>query len=158
MIFFADKHKTKRSFEEGDEVYLKLQPYRQSWVALRKNLKLSSKCYGPFTILQEIGKVACKLQLPPNNTTHLVFHVSLLKKKISSKYIPSPTLPLTTHDGQFQVLPHKILDRRIITRNNIAIPQILIRWSNSTTQEATWEDYYVISQKFPQFDTSEQES
>lgn len=39
----ADKSRLERSFEVGESVYLKLQPYRQNSVALRRNLKLSSK-------------------------------------------------------------------------------------------------------------------
>lgn len=64
MKFFADKTRTDRVFAVGDKVYLKLQPYRQASVALRRNLKLAAKYYGPFTIIQKIGAAAYKLQLP----------------------------------------------------------------------------------------------
>lgn len=47
----ANKLRSERKFEIGDLVYLKLQPYKQSSVALRKNLKLVSKFYGPYKIL-----------------------------------------------------------------------------------------------------------
>lgn len=47
MKALADKGRTNRHFEVGDRVYLRLQPYRQSSIALRRNLKLAAKYYGP---------------------------------------------------------------------------------------------------------------
>ncbi|XP_026417003.1 uncharacterized protein LOC113312466 [Papaver somniferum] len=63
MKFFADKTRIDRVFEVGNKVYLKLQPYRQASVDLRRNLKLATKYYGPFSIIQKIGAAAYKLQL-----------------------------------------------------------------------------------------------
>lgn len=154
MKYFADKHRSERSFQVGDQVYLKLQPYRQTSLALRRNQKLSAKYYGPYTVIQRIGTVAYKLQLPEGSHIHPVFHVSLLEKKISDRYIPSPELPLTDQDGQFKVYPLQILDRRIIPRNNASVAQVLIHWSNSSPEEATWEDYSFMEKKFPHFDSS----
>lgn len=53
MKYFADKNMSERVFEVGDQVYLKLQTYKQSSVALTRNQKLSSKYYGPYTIFVE---------------------------------------------------------------------------------------------------------
>lgn len=58
MKYYADKRRSNRTFQVGDMVYLKLQPYRQTYVPLRKHLKLSSKYYGPYKILSKIGLVA----------------------------------------------------------------------------------------------------
>ena len=52
-----------------------------------KKGKLAPRFVGPFRILQQIGKVAYRLNLPPNlSNVHPVFHVSMLRG-----YIPDPS-------------------------------------------------------------------
>ena len=75
MKHYADRNRVDRQFQVGDEVYLKLQPYRHTSLALRKNLKLSSKYYGPYPVISRIGAVAYKLKLPDTSKLHPVFHV-----------------------------------------------------------------------------------
>jgi hypothetical protein len=54
----ADKNRTDKEFSVGDMVYLKLQPYRYTSLSTHRCLKLHSKFYGPFRILNRIGKAA----------------------------------------------------------------------------------------------------
>lgn len=76
----ADKHRSERVFAVGDLVYLKLQPYVQASLAPSSNKKLAFKFFGPYVILEKIGSVAYRLQLPDSATIHPVFHVLQLKK------------------------------------------------------------------------------
>ncbi|KAH0662264.1 hypothetical protein KY284_027195 [Solanum tuberosum] len=76
MKLYSDLHRTERVFQEGDLVFLKLQPYRQTSLALWKNLKLSCKCYGPFKrhMVRNGNVVAVKIlvqwsNLPPEDAT-----------------------------------------------------------------------------------------
>ena len=61
----AYQHHNKRSFDVGDWVFLQLQPYKQmSLKQVKKDNKLSPKYYGPYKVLQNIGTMAYKLELP----------------------------------------------------------------------------------------------
>lgn len=74
----ADHKRSDREFQEGDWVYLKLQPYPQSLVVARANHKLTFWYFGPFYVLRRVGEVAYKLTLPEHVKIHPVIHVSQL--------------------------------------------------------------------------------
>ncbi|XP_060202095.1 uncharacterized protein LOC132630539 [Lycium barbarum] len=76
MKNYADTKRSKRVFEVGDWVFLKLQSYHQSSVAIRQNLKLSARFFGLYEVLRKLGSVAYKLKLPPGSKIHHVFQVS----------------------------------------------------------------------------------
>ena len=52
----ADQHRSERSFEVRDWLFLRLQPYKQmSLKQAKKDNQLSPKYYGPYKVLQNIG-------------------------------------------------------------------------------------------------------
>jgi len=55
--------------------------------------------------MARVGKVAYKLQLPARVQTHLVFHVSLLKKSVEFNEATSPNLPPIDEDIEVDVEP-----------------------------------------------------
>ena len=118
----------------------------------KTNQKISTRYYGPYEILEKIGTVAYKLALPPKTDIHPVFHVSLLKKHVSRGEMVIPRLPKLNSKGEPLIEPHYILARRLIKRNNAAVPQILVKWTNLGEEDASWEDYYEIQNRYPQFD------
>ena len=92
----ADKKRRPIEFEVEDAMLVKLQPSRQSSVALRKNQKLGMKYFGPFQIISKLSPVVYKLQLPETTRIHLIFHISFLKKFKGDTNPPYIPLPLTT--------------------------------------------------------------
>jgi len=73
----VDYHRSERSFDVGNWVFLRVQPYKQiSLNQAKKDNKLSPKYYGPYKVLQKIGTMIYKLELFASSRVHPVFHVS----------------------------------------------------------------------------------
>ena len=137
--------------EIGDMVLVKLQPYRQHSVLLRKNQKLSLRYFGPFPVIEKIGEVAYKLLLPPSAKIHPVFHCFQLKLCKGDHFQPYIPLPITKSDVESLLQPEAILQTRVIIRNQQHVQQHLIKWEGMDETQATWEDTMVIKQVFPNF-------
>ena len=155
MKRFADQDIVERSFEMADLVYLKMQPYRETALGLRNALKLTSKFYGPFRVIQKVGNVAYKLQFPEGTRLHDVFHVNQLKKHLGPAAVPNPTLTILTAEGKIKTFPALILQRGQIPQSagdyDIRVDQWLVQWENLSPAEATWEDVKFIQVAFPSF-------
>lgn len=145
----ADKKRTERSFNVGDWVYSRLQPYRQSIVQLRRNLKLAAKLFGPYQIVAKVGVVAYQLKLPVGSKIHPTFHVSQLKPKLGAGIVAQTVLPTTDGKGQLQMVPEKVLATRSIVKNHQMLAQVLVKWQGLTDSEATWEDTQLMKTQFP---------
>ena len=59
----ANQHQPEHLFEEGDHVFLHLQPYKKTSLKSKGHQKFAPKFYGPYHIIQHIGEVAYKLAL-----------------------------------------------------------------------------------------------
>ena len=75
---YADVRRRPLEFEVRDHVFLKVMPER-GVVRFGKRGKLSLRFIGPFEILERVGTVAYRLDLPPSMSgVHEVFQVSML--------------------------------------------------------------------------------
>ena len=74
--------------------YFRLHPYKQ-----KGSEKLKPRFYGPCKVIQKIGEVAYKLELPIGSKNHNVFHVSCLKKFTGQHISVSETLPPLNDQG-----------------------------------------------------------
>ncbi|XP_027083473.2 uncharacterized protein [Coffea arabica] len=151
MKKYADERRSERKFEVGDWVYLRLQPYRQSSMAIRGNTKLLARYYGPYEVIEKVREVAYRLQLLIGSKIHPVLDVSLLKKKVGDQITPVLQLPEVDGRGHLRVEPVAVLDRRIVKKMNAAAVQWLIHWWGTDPAEATWEFVKEIEKQFPQF-------
>jgi len=150
MKQLADKHRSDRQFQTGDFVYVKLHPYRQVSVSHRVNAKLAPKFYGPFNVLDRIGAVAYRLDLPAGSRMHNVFHVSQLRKHVGT-VVTTTNIPASTHASFASREPESILDRMTVKLGNRAITKVLVKWKHQLSKDATWEFYYDLLQRYPSF-------
>lgn len=105
MKKYYDQGRRVVEFKVGDYVYLKLQPFGQKTLRKKMSLKLSKRYYGPFKVLERLGDVAYRLELPPSVKLHPVFHVTLLKKRIGDPSLIVQDLPKFDEEGRMLLQP-----------------------------------------------------
>nr|GEX30378.1 putative reverse transcriptase domain-containing protein [Tanacetum cinerariifolium] len=77
---YADNRRKPLEFEVGDQVLLKVSPWK-GVIRFGKKGKLAPRYVGPFEILEKIGHVAYRLRLPEElSSVHDTFYVLNLKK------------------------------------------------------------------------------
>jgi hypothetical protein len=152
MKLQADRRRSEKEFAVGDKVFLKLQPYIQSSLVNRPFPKLAFKFFGPYEILERIGAVAYRLNLPVDSKIHPVFHVSQLKDFVPDHTPIFTSLPKIAELDTMDPVPEAILDRRLVKKGNSATSQGLIKWETIPAEAATWEDLSNLKKRFPSFD------
>ncbi|GJT76057.1 putative reverse transcriptase domain-containing protein [Tanacetum coccineum] len=89
---YADLKRKPMEFQVGDKVMLKVSPWK-GVVRFGKRGKLNPRYVGPFKVIERVGEVAYKLELPEElSRVHNTFH----NKESSRRSVPVETSTSTT--------------------------------------------------------------
>ncbi|GJT79720.1 hypothetical protein Tco_1054062 [Tanacetum coccineum] len=87
---YADLKGKPMEFQVGDKVIIKVSPWK-GVVRFGKQGKLNLRYVRPFKVLEKVGEVSYKLELPEElSRVHNTFHVSNLKKCYADKPLAVP--------------------------------------------------------------------
>ncbi|GKB73131.1 putative reverse transcriptase domain-containing protein [Tanacetum coccineum] len=117
----------------------------------RRKGKLEPRFVGPFEIIEKVGPVAYRLDLPEElNGLHDTFHVSNLKKCLADPTLQVPLDEIRV-DAKLNFVeePVEILEREFkkLKRSRIAI--VKVRWNSKRGPEFTWEREDQMKLKYP---------
>ncbi|GJT16906.1 putative reverse transcriptase domain-containing protein [Tanacetum coccineum] len=137
---YADKRRKPLEFSVGDYVLLKVSPWK-GVVRFGKKWKLAPGFVGPFEIIEKVGLVTYRLDLPEElNGVHNTFHVSNLKKCLAD-----PTLQVPLDDIRvdaklnFVEEPVEILEQEFKKLKRSIIAIVKVRWNSKRRPEFTRE-------------------
>ncbi|GJX07412.1 reverse transcriptase domain-containing protein [Tanacetum coccineum] len=152
---YADKRRRPLEFEVGDKVMLKVAPWK-GVMRFGKRGKLNPRYIGPFRIIERIGPVAYRLELPQElSRVHNVFHICNLKKCLSDDTLVIPLEEIQLDDKlNFIEEPVEIMDREVKQLKRSRIPIIKVRWNARRGPEYTWEREDQFREKYPHLFTN----
>lgn len=148
---YADVRRKPMEFQVGDRVMLKVSPWK-GMIRFGKRGKLNPRYVGPFEIIERIGPVAYKLELPEElSRVHNTFHVSKFKKYLSDETLMISLKEIKIDDKlNFIEEPVEIMDREVKRLKHSRIPIVKVIWNSNRGPEFTWEREDQIRAKYPQ--------
>ena len=133
---YADRKRRELEFNVGDSVLLDRSRINLDAFNKVKKQKLMTRYLGPFKILEKIGKVAYRLELPIGSNAHPVFHISAMKGYLDpgpGRKFTKPEPVVVNEDLEYYV--EEILDQRVRRKKT----EYLVRWRGYPIEESTWE-------------------
>ncbi|GJR60102.1 putative reverse transcriptase domain-containing protein [Tanacetum coccineum] len=113
--------------------------------------KLNPRYVRPLKVLEQVGSVAYKLELPQELTrVHNTFHVSNLKKCYADEPLAVPLDGLHFDDKlQFIKEPVENIDRKVKQLRRSHVPIVKVRWNSRRGSEFTWEYEDQFRKQYP---------
>ncbi|GJV89148.1 putative reverse transcriptase domain-containing protein [Tanacetum coccineum] len=136
---YANLKRKSMDFQVGDKIMLKVSPWKRV-VRFGKWGKLNL-WYIPLKVLEKVGSVPYKLELPEDlSRVHNMFHVSNLKKCYADEPLGVP-LDELHFDNKLQFVdePVKIMDLEVkqLRQSHVLIAKV--RWNSRRGPKFTWE-------------------
>ncbi|XP_021995245.1 uncharacterized protein LOC110892387 [Helianthus annuus] len=131
-------------------VLLKVSPSK-GVARFGKHGKLNPRYIGPFRILERVGSIAYKLELPAElNGVHDTFHVSNLMKSQTQETVVIPTDELHIDDTlHFTEEPVDIVDWKVNKTRRSSVKLVKVCWNARHGPEFTWEREDRLKAKYP---------
>ncbi|KAA3460467.1 DNA/RNA polymerases superfamily protein [Gossypium australe] len=135
---YADLKRKEIEFDVGDQVFLKVSPWKKVMRFGRKG-KFSPRFIRPYRVLKRVGQVAYQLELPSElKQMHDVFHVSMLRRYRSdpSHVVPVEEVELRP-DLSYEEEPIQIFERDVKVLRRKSVPLVKVLWRNHESEEAS---------------------
>nr|GFC03446.1 putative reverse transcriptase domain-containing protein [Tanacetum cinerariifolium] len=128
---YADLKRKPMEFQVRDKVMLKVLPWK-GVVRFGKLGKLNPRYVGPFKVLERVGDVAYKLDLPKElSRVHNTFHVSNMKNYHADEPLAVSLNGLHVYDKlHFITEPVEIVDHEVKRLKQSRIPLVKVRWNS----------------------------
>ena len=126
----------------------------------RKTAKLANKLLGPWKVLEKVGELAYRVELPPTIKRHPVFHITQLEP-FNESVVPSQTIepgPVPGGEEEDEYEIERIMD----SRNRKGVFEYKVLWKGYEGIEAVqWikegdinaeesiEEYHLLNPKRP---------
>ncbi|GJV83083.1 hypothetical protein Tco_1522981, partial [Tanacetum coccineum] len=147
---YADERRKPLEFQVRDKVMLKVSPWK-GVIRFGKRGKLNPRYIRPFKIIDKVGTVAYRLELPEQlSRVHSTFHVSNLKKCLVEEPLTIPLDEIQVDDKiHFIEEPVEIMDREVKCLKQSCIPIVKVCWNSRRGPEFTWEREDQMQKKYP---------
>ncbi|MCO5548387.1 hypothetical protein L7F22_001844 [Adiantum nelumboides] len=149
----VDKHRRRLDLQLGQYVLLKFPKARlkKQRQAKGKVVKLLTRYYGPFKIIDKVNDVTYRLDLPSTWNIHNAFHISLLRiyqGNLPSE-LPSPEPP-EVEDQEEILVPEQIIHHQDrILKSGSVHRKYLLKFKNYSPLDAQWINEQELHQ-FPE--------